>query len=149
MTDIAFYHLLSTPLEQALPKLLEKIVALDKRGVVLCGSAERVQALNTMLWSYDPDSFLPHGSSADGQPEHQPLWLTTEDTIPNGATFMVLLEQQQTQHLNALERLLVVFNGHDHEDVTAARAYWQQLKQQGHSLTYYKQNDAGRWQKEA
>ena len=62
MTDIAFYHLQGSPLESALPKLLKKTLEAGKRAVVMAGSEARVEALNGVLWTYDQDSWLPHGS---------------------------------------------------------------------------------------
>ena len=68
MTEVAFYHLQQSPLEAALPKLLEKTLAAGHRAVVMAAAVERVEALNTLLWTYHPDSWLPHGSARDGRP---------------------------------------------------------------------------------
>ena len=89
MTEIRFYHLTRIPLERALPALLERALAAGMRSVVIAGSEERVEALNQLLWTYEERSFLPHGSKRDGRPERQPVWLTTEDENPNGATCLV------------------------------------------------------------
>ena len=40
MTEIAFHHLTRTPLDQALPKLLGRVLAGGGRAFVLCGSEE-------------------------------------------------------------------------------------------------------------
>ena len=56
MTDIAFYHLTRSPLEAALPKLLEKTLDAGKRAVVVAGSEERVENLNNALWTYSQGS---------------------------------------------------------------------------------------------
>ena len=50
MAEIAFYHLTRTPLDQALPKLLGRVLAGGGRALVLCGSEERVAALDAALW---------------------------------------------------------------------------------------------------
>ena len=90
MTDIAFYHLQKWPLDKALPKLLEKTLEAGKRAVVMAGSQERLRALNTLLWTYGRDSWLPHGTAREGNAEDQPVWLTTDDENPNGAVFLFL-----------------------------------------------------------
>ena len=66
MAEIGFYHLLTTPLERALPRLLERARAQGYRIVVRAASPERVEHLNALLWTYDEASFLPHGSARDG-----------------------------------------------------------------------------------
>ncbi|HEY9569116.1 MAG TPA: DNA polymerase III subunit chi, partial [Thalassobaculum sp.] len=92
MTEIGFYHLTATPLERALPKLLERTLQAGRRAVVLAGSEERVQALNGLLWTYEERAWLPHGAVRDGNAADQPIWLTAADENPNGATFLFLLD---------------------------------------------------------
>ena len=62
MTRIDFYHLQKAPLEQILPKLCEKAYATGKRIKILLGNAERVEFINSLLWTYSEESFLPHRS---------------------------------------------------------------------------------------
>ena len=50
MAEIGFYHLLRTGPDQALPQLLGRTLSLGERAVVVCGSEERVAALDTALW---------------------------------------------------------------------------------------------------
>ena len=82
MTTIQFYHLITTPLERALPKLLEKAVAGGYKVLLVTSSDEQVEHLNQMLWTYDPGSFLPHGSVKNGNVEKQPILITTLDSLP-------------------------------------------------------------------
>src|SRR5437879_1713641 len=92
MAEIGFYHLLSTPLERALPRLLERARAQDLRIVIRAASAERVEHLNALLWTYDDPSFLAHGSARDGNPAAQPIWLSDRSDNPNEASMLVLID---------------------------------------------------------
>jgi DNA polymerase-3 subunit chi len=65
MTEIWFYHLETQPLERALPVLLEKTLERGWRAVVETSSRERATALDTMLWTYRDDAFLPHGIAGE------------------------------------------------------------------------------------
>ena len=147
MSEIGFYHLTATPLENALPQLLEKILHSHKRTVILCASQERLDYLNGILWTYGRTSFIPHGSAKEGNPEDQPIWLTTEDENPNGAQFIVLLDGIESPSLSNYERCLDLFDGNDEEAVSHARDRWSRYKDKGHSLTYWKQNESGSWEK--
>ncbi len=149
MTDVAFYHLQRLPLEHVLPKLLEKTLQAGKRAVVVAGSEERVEALNALLWTYEPDSWLPHGSSRDGNAERQPIWLTTKDEVPNGATFLFLTDGATSDSLAAFDRCFDLFDGNDESAVAAARGRWSACKQAGHNLTYWQQTAAGKWERKA
>ena len=147
MTEIGFYHLTRSPLERALPKLLEKVLASGARAVVRAGSAERAEALSALLWTYDPNSFLPHGSARDGHAESQPVWLTHEDETPNGAGVLVLTDGAVAADVGEFDRCLDLFDGTDPDAVAAARERWKTHKAAGHGVTYWAQNEAGGWEK--
>ena len=147
MTDVAFYHLTQSPLEKALPKLLERTLAARKRAVVLAGSKERVEALATVLWTYDPDSWLPHGTAKDGSAEDQPIWLTAADENPNGATYLFLAEGADSTHIDVYERCFDLFDGNDADAVAAARERWTACKAENHAVTYWQQNERGGWER--
>jgi DNA polymerase III subunit chi len=51
LTEVGFYHLQTTPLERALPKLVERSLAGGFRVLVVAGSAERVAHLDAVLWT--------------------------------------------------------------------------------------------------
>lgn len=147
MTDIAFYHLTRSPLEAALPKLLEKTLAAGRRALVMAGSEERIEALDGLLWTYDQDSWLPHGAARDGRADEQPVWLTTEDENPNGAQFLFLTDGASSVRVGDYERCFELFDGNDETAVEAARRRWKAYKEAGHVLTYLQQTPAGGWEK--
>ncbi|HEU0070024.1 MAG TPA: DNA polymerase III subunit chi [Alphaproteobacteria bacterium] len=147
MTEIGFYHLVATPLEKALPKLLEKVLGSGARAVVLAGSPERVEALNGLLWTYAPNGFLPHGSAKDGKAERQPIWLTAQDENPNGASILVLTDGATAASLPSYARCLDVFDGADETAVADARQRWKTYKDAGHVLTYWQQTESGGWER--
>jgi len=149
MTEIRFYHLTRTTLEAALPQLLEKALEREWRAVVMAGSGARVEALNQLLWTYKDRAFLPHGAAADGYAEHQPIWLTTEDENPNGAKVLFLLDGAGTQRPESYDLVAEIFDGTDAEAVQGARARWKTYKSGGFDLTYWQQDERGRWQKGA
>jgi len=149
MTRIGFYHLTRWPLEQALPRLLEKVLASGLRAVVLAGSPERVQALSDRLWTYQPDSWLPHGCARDGEAASQPVWLTHEDENPNGATVLVACDGAVPQAVEGFARCLDMFDGTDPQAVAAARTRWKRWKEEGHVLAYYQQSESGGWVEKA
>jgi len=85
MSEVLFYHLENKTLDDALPALLERTRERDWRAVVRVGSAERMAALDTHLWTYSEQTFLAHGTSAEGHSARQPIYLTVEDENPNRA----------------------------------------------------------------
>jgi len=149
VSEVWFYHLQRQTLEAALPALLEKALAAGKRAVVMLGSAERVEALDNLLWTYDDRSFLPHGSAADGFASEQPVWLTAADENPNGAQILVLADGARSAQLGAFERCLELFDGNDPAAVSAARLRWQAYKEAGHIVAYWQQDARGKWERKS
>ena len=147
MAEIGFYHLLATPLERALPRLLERARRGGYRIVVQAASAERVEHLNALLWTYDEASFLAHGAARDGNAANQPIWLTDRAENPNEATMLVLVDGVEAEDLSAFARIADMFDGNDPETVERARRRWRRGKEAGHTLTYWQQTQAG-WEKQ-
>jgi len=148
VAEIGFYHLLTMPLERALPRLLEQARKRDYRIVLRAASPERVEHLNALLWTYDDASFLPHGSARDGNPGGQPIWLTDRPENPNGANMLILVDGVEADDIAVFERCADMFDGNDEAAVIAARERWRQAKAAGHTLTYWQQTGSG-WDRKA
>ncbi len=148
MSRVDFYHLQNQKLEDVLPKLLEKAYSIHKNAVVRVGNAERIEFLNSLLWTYDEQSFLPHGSKKDGTPESQPIWLTAENDNPNSAVFLFLTDgaDAEIDEISQYERVFNIFDGNSQEAVENARNFWRTLKQQSIDIFYWQQNSDGAWQ---
>src|SRR5690606_9883355 len=107
--------LTSQPLNQALPALLQRVLAADKREVVVAASDERVENLDQVLWTFDPGSFLPHGSTKSGDADKQPIYLTTGEENPNAATVLVSVDGMEPPTYGVYERFLYLFDDADKE----------------------------------
>ncbi|MBU0859900.1 MAG: DNA polymerase III subunit chi [Alphaproteobacteria bacterium] len=146
-TEIRFYHLLSKSLESALPEILTKAVGGGRRVIVKTPDAAMTERLNEHLWTWDEASFLPHGTKKDGHASEQPIWLTDGDDNPNNATVLILTGGAVTQNYDGLTLCCDMLDGNDPEQVDAARARWKGYKEAGFEVTYWKQNEAGGWDK--
>ncbi len=149
MTEIGFYHLQRTPLERALPRLLERALERGMRALVVAASPERVGHLNAALWTYDDASFLPHGAAGDGDPAGHPVWLADSDAEANGADLLVLVDGATSARHADFARVIDMFDGADPDAVAAARQRWKALKDAGHKLAYWQQTERGGWEMKA
>lgn len=147
MTDIAFYHLERSPLEAALPKLLAKTLEAGARALVLARSEERVELLADILWTYDQNAWLPHGTAKDGFPDQQPIWISTSEDNINDASFLFLTDGATTITVPDYARCFELFDGTDPDAVGEARTRWKSYKEEGHSLAYWQQTPTGGWTK--
>jgi DNA polymerase III subunit chi len=148
-TEALFYHLERQPLDRILPVLVERTVERGWRAVIQAGSEDMVEQLNTLLWTFKDDGFLPHGTAADGPPERQPVYLTTTDECPNGAAVRFLVDGAKAKDHGRYRRLVYLFDGHDADAVGAARAEWKTAKAAGCAVTYWQQTKDGKWERKA
>jgi len=146
--EALFYHLTAHPLERALPTLLERTLEKGWRAVVRASSDERVEALDSHLWTYRDESFLPHGTTSGPAPENQPVYLTTGTEIPNAADVLFVVDGADTADFTTATRTIVMFDGADEEAVAFARSQWKRAAASV-TATYWKQDGSGRWEKAA
>jgi DNA polymerase-3 subunit chi len=148
MTEVLFYHLERQTLEQVLPGLLERSLERQWRVVVQAGSEERVAALDSHLWTYRDEAFLPHGTKRDGNPQEQPVWLTAEEDNPNAANVRFVVDGASMPELAGYQRVVCMFDGNDPTALEDARAAWRRVKSAGATATYWRQAANGRWEQQ-
>jgi DNA polymerase III subunit chi len=148
VTEIRFYHLERRRVDQALPPLLERALGEGRRVLVRASSDELVGALNERLWTYDDASFLPHGAAGDGDPMEQPIFLTSELSNPNAATTLVRLSGAEAGEADdAFDLVVLMFDGGDEAALSQARGEWRRLKDQGRTISYWRESDEGGWER--
>lgn len=148
MTEVLFYHLERQPLERVLPQLIGKTLDRGWRAVIQAGSEERVEALSAALWVTGGESFLPHGTARDGNADLQPVWITESDDNPNAANVRFLVDGARAGNVTVFERVVFLFDGRDAEAVQNARDAWKDFLREGHTVTYWREDAQGRWQKQ-
>jgi DNA polymerase III subunit chi len=149
--EILFYCLECKNIEDLLPGLLERTIERGWRAVVRTDSKERMNALDNHLWTYSDQSFLAHGTPETGHPSQQPVYLTTGEENPNGASVLFLAGGEVPSHWDGalfagFARVVVLFNGQDIELVATASASWREAQACGHQAAFWRQSAAGKWE---
>lgn len=148
MTDVLFYHLTTRSLDEALPGLVERAHGRGWRVVVQAGGRERARHLSRLLWTFRPDAFVPHGCEGEEvDAAAQPVWLTGGEDAPNEPQVRFVVDGAAPPRLDGLERAIFMFDGRDEDAVADARREWKRQKAAGHELTYWQQDEEGRWAK--
>ncbi|MGB1540200.1 MAG: DNA polymerase III subunit chi, partial [Rickettsiales bacterium] len=129
--------------------LLEKAYEGNFRVVVKTKDDSTAERLSGLLWTYDPNSFLPHGRKEDGNEASQPIYLTAENDNPNHANLLAVTDGSTPENMDGFERVLDLFDGQDEAMVKAARTRWKAYKDAGHELQYWQQTESGGWEKKA
>jgi DNA polymerase-3 subunit chi len=152
MSEVLFYHLEKRSLDEVLPGLVERTLARGWRALIRTDSADRAQAIDTLLWTWSDESFLPHAQLGDGDAARQPVLITVEPGNPNRADVLFLVGGAMPAIWNEdvlpLARVVVLFDGRDAAALSAAREAWKQAREFGHEATYWRQSAQGKWEKQ-
>ena len=139
---VDFYYLLSTPLERVLPTICEKVVGGGGRLLVVA-SESLLDEIDRQLWTYAPDSFLPHGRSGGASPDAQPVLLSEAVEPLNGARNVALADGVWRDEALTFERAFYFF---DQARLDEARASWRAIKGRPEvEPRYWKKDEGGRW----
>lgn len=122
MTEIRFYHLERSGLDQALPQLLAKAFQNGRRILIKTPNDQEAERLNAHLWTYNPDSFLPHGTKKDGHASDQPVFITSKDENPNASDLLILTHSQNAPETHDFQLICDMFDGNNPEMLSAAHA---------------------------
>lgn len=138
--EISFYHLTTSPIEKALPNLLEKAYESGHRIQVVC-SNEDVKAFDDTFWTFHPRKFLPHGTD---NPEKQPVFITPDNDNQNSATVLAITDGREIPSED-YEKILHMFDGNNEDALATARSRWKEYKEKGYELRYWFQDENGKW----
>ena len=150
MRRIDFYQIGPAGLEKVMLMLLTKTLAAEKRALILC-PMPAANAIDTVLWSYEPDSWIPHGlDGADGA-EHCRVWISSDMTAnPINAKYFFLLHGSTPAKWASFERCFCLFDGRSDAQLQQARNQWKEWQQCADiKLGYFAQKADGEWIKKA
>ena len=117
-------------------------------GLVI-GARDRLEQLDTLMWTYADHSFLPHGLAGGDHDADQPVLLSETVAPANGATLLLSLEAGVPGTLDGFDRLLNLFEDGTPAH-TRARADWKALAdREGMTRSYWQQTERGGWQRQA
>lgn len=149
MGEAAFYHLTRRPLEETLRALLSKARGEGWRVVVRGVDPGLMERLDRSLWMGREEEFLAHGLAGGAHDAEQPILLTTGEDVPNGATCLMSVggAPVTAEEVASMKRVCLLFDESDERAITAARAQWKALGDQGCTAKYWSEK-SGKWKME-
>ena len=140
MAEISFYHLTTTPLERALPQLVEKAYEAGLRTLVLADKV-RIKQIDDTMWTSYQQKFLPHGTT---NPEIQPIFISDKISNDNRQVLAITNGEAITDDLT-FKKVLDIFDGNIEADLEKARARWKSYKDKAYDIKYWAQDEKGKW----
>lgn len=146
LMEVRFYHLSVKPAEYALPEIVYKALSRDHKILVRVNSESFGEKISNMLWTFRPDSFLPHGNEKDGNPEYQPVWITSKTENPNNSDVLLVIGSADDSDYKNYDLCCYFFEDSSEQDKQQARQRWITTKEAGNEVTYWQQSENG-WNK--
>ena len=111
---------------------------------------ERCAYYDDWLWRFQADSFLPHGTTQNERhAKDQPVLITHDDIAANGAKMALVAEEAALPPAQAFDLVCYLFDSENPSRLQTARGLWKTLKETGDAaLTYWQQQNDGRWVKQ-
>lgn len=148
--EILFYHLeASTPFEDA-PKLLMKAYKTGLKTLVLCPDTVFRDRLDQVLWTFEAESFLPHGTVSDTKnADKQPILLSSDPVARDEIKLVLVLDGADIPITTGFERAFVMFDSRNSSILSKVRKDWVMCKEHGFNLSYWQKTSAGGWEKKS
>ena len=144
--QVDFYQLGSTPLEQVIASIAQKILGEGKRLLVVAEDQGLLGRLDRMLWDQGPTSFLPHALTGGSEDARQPILLASQTDAPNLARNILIADGRWREAALTFDRAFYLF---DAATLEGARLAWKLLAgREGVERRYWAQVD-GRWKQQA
>ncbi len=141
MTKIDFYILkggATDSLHSLICRLAEKAVLRNQSVFINCENGQTCEVLDAKLWSFKPESFVPHRfiQSGELQSTDEPV-LIAHDFEPNGnITILINLCNEVPYFFSRFERILEIINDKD-ETKISGRQRWNYYKERGYPLKHH------------
>lgn len=147
MVDIRFYHMEQSTLDQALPVIAMKAWQSGSNVMIRVPDKREASRINDLLWTFRSDVFLPHGGDGDKNPDKQPIWVTANDDNVNDAKILILTHGCETEDVSKFDMVCEMLDGRVDSQISEARSRWKTYKADNHDLTYWQQDENGKWNK--
>jgi DNA polymerase III subunit chi len=144
--QVDFYQLGSTPLEQVIASIAQKLLSEGKRVLIVAEDDAVLGRLDRMLWDQGGTSFLPHGLAGGSDDARQPILLSAETDAPNLARNIIIADGVWREAALTYERAFYLF---DTATLESARLAWKLLAGRDELERRYWAHVDGRWQQQA
>ena len=143
-TEINFYQVDET-ISKSLAPLLIKILDENKKAFIFCNNANQIKEIDTSLWSYGRNKFIPHITIFDQEfdLERQPILISNKTENANKADYLIFLNEVEESFISKFSRVFYFF---EEGNLSTAKNIAKKLKIIATKFNSYKKED-GKWVK--
>ena len=112
-------------------KLIEKAYELGHEVYVLCNNQADAFAFDELLWTFNPESFIPHHIQGEGPKPIPPVQIGFEDKAPNIRNLFINLSSRVPPFFQQFQRICEIVPDQEQQK-TIKREHYKLY--QGHQL---------------
>jgi DNA polymerase-3 subunit chi len=137
MTEVIFLKVTASRMEIRACEIAEHTYAQGERLQIIAIDEEQAARLDDLLWTYKPNSFVPHTlwKSMDNE-SAQPVVITTQKEQVPGIASLLTMDYCPVEMVQQFSKVIHVVVVDNQERLEASRRYWTLLKDAGFSLTH-------------
>jgi DNA polymerase-3 subunit chi len=136
VTRIDFHSKIPDKLSYAC-RLIRKAQAANTKLVVLAEDREQLNNIDSLLWTFSEQDFLPHVITGDSLAAQTPIILTDdcEKALPHHHA-LVNLSRRTPEFFARFERMFELVSN-DEQDLVAGRERYKYYQERGYPLTHH------------
>ena len=123
--EVNFYQTDESVAKSIAPLLL-KIIGEKKRVFIFCQNKLQIQEIDSALWHYGRNKFIPHSTIFDNEfdPKRQPVFISDKEDNLNSADFLLFIDQPSEAFIKKFSRVFYFFEeGKNSATIKSANFY--------------------------
>ena len=137
MTEVLFVQTSSSQMEVRACELAEENYARGRRVQIIALDQQQAERLDDLLWTFKPDSFVPHGLWADSLDESvHPVVITTCEEAVKGMDSLLMMGYGDVDLVRQFSHAVHLVVADNEKRIENSRRYWTLLKDAGFSLRH-------------
>jgi DNA polymerase-3 subunit chi len=139
MTEVIFVEVTASRMEMRTCEIAERTYAQGISLQIIAANQEQAARLDELLWSFRPDSFVPHGLYQGDQNEpSQPVAITHVTERVSGIEGLIMMDYCPVDLVKQFSQAIHLVVVDNPERLEASRRYWTQLKDAGFTMKHQK-----------
>ena len=134
MTEIIFVEVTANRMEMRACEIAEENYAQGRKLQIIALDQEQAERLDDLLWTFKPDSFVPHGLWVGSLDEpDQPVVITIRKEQLQGMDSLLMMGYSEVDLVSRFSHAVHLVVDTE-ERLDSSRRYWTLLKDAGFSL---------------
>ena len=145
MSEVFFYHLTQTPLEVALPKILERALSANWSIEVRANVNTNLEDMSNSIWKGSEESFLPNCLETHEDVQDYPIVLSNSP-LKKLRDCLIVVDQAELQEndVESHKRVCLIFDAKNEVQLSNARKSWKSFSEAGVNTVYWAESN-GKW----